>query len=228
MSERQSSPAESPLVHLIRPPRQAAEGPRPALLMLHGRGADELDLFGLADALDPRLLVISARAPFPLGPGYHWYELVQIGEPDNASFFQSLGLLERFVEDSLQRYQIDPRRLYLLGFSQGAMMAGALTLSHPGWIAGSILLSGYLPLDTGLPVDREHLAGEPFFVAHGTRDTVVPIQLGRRTEEFLSQVDADLTYREYSIAHQISLEEMEDFGAWLSALLDEQESPSQP
>lgn len=218
-----ATPSESPLVHLIRPPRRPQEGRQAAIILLHGRGADEVDLFGLADALDPRLLVISARAPLRLGPGYHWYELHEIGRPDGATFDAAVALLERFIADALDRYAIDPQRLHLLGFSQGAMMASALTLMHPVWIAGAILLSGYIPLNMEFPIDEEQLAGKPFFVAHGTQDAVVPLQLGRESETFLAAAGADLTYREYSIGHQISYDELQDMADWLSALLSDEE-----
>jgi phospholipase/carboxylesterase len=212
--------SDAPLVHLVRPAPENEPEPRPALLLLHGRGADEVDLFGLADALDPRLVVISARAPFRLGPGYHWYELVDIGRPEPETFAAGFGLLRDFVEHVIERYAIDPARLYLLGFSQGAMMTGAYILAQPSRVAGAIVLSGYLPLNAGLSNNAAGLRGKPFFVAHGTQDPVIPIAFGRQTRDYLEQAGAELTYREYPMAHFVSEVELEDLADWLAAHLD--------
>ena len=92
---------------------------------------------------------------------------------------------------------IDPARIYTLGFSQGAMMAGSLFMTHPELTAGTMMLSGYLPLGVQLPVDEAKLAGRPIFQAHGTVDPVLSIALGRAARDFLTRVKADLTYHEY-------------------------------
>src|SRR5579859_786994 len=162
------------LYHVTRPPRAGGAGPHPGLLLLHGRGADELDLLGLADELDPRFFVVSARAPMALGPGYHWYQLAAIGSPEQKTFESSLKALSRFVVDLPTAYPIDPAALFTLGFSQGSMMAGSLLLTHPDSVAGTVMLSGYLPLESGLPIDETALARRPVFQAHGTVDPVLP------------------------------------------------------
>ncbi len=208
------------LTHRVLRPRTPVEGLAPALLMLHGRGADELDLLGLADSLDPRLLVVSARAPARLGFGYHWYDLLDIGRPEPRSFVRSLELLKRFAGELGELYGADPARLYLLGFSQGAMMSGSLTVLHPQLVAGTVMLSGYLPLAAGLDTDPAKLKGQPFYVAHGTQDPVIPVSFGREAREYLRSVGADLTYSEYPMGHQIALEELEDVSAWLTSRLD--------
>lgn len=217
--DKSLAPIDAALLHRVLPPRAPAPEGQPALLMLHGRGADELDLLGLVRELDPRLLVISARAPFHLGFGYHWYELLEIGRPEPRTFSQGLRLLEEFSREIIDGYGIDPARLYALGFSQGAMMAGSLTLTHPGRVAGTIMLSGYLPLRAGVEVDTERLARQPFFLAHGTRDGVIPVGFGREARDFLTSVHTDLSYHEYPIGHEISDEELRDVAGWLTTQL---------
>ncbi len=197
------TPIHASLTHRLVPPRQPSHARPPALLLLHGRGADELDLLGLSEELDGRFLVVSARAPFQLGYGYHWYELVQVGAPEPRTFAQGLSLLERFTEEIVSGYRIDPARLYLLGFSQGAMMSGTLTMRHPERIAGTVMLSGYLPLGIGLEPEEQALQGQPFFVAHGAQDQVIPVEFGRQARDYLQRVKADLHYREYAMGHQI-------------------------
>src|SRR2546423_10408291 len=106
------------LAHLARP---APEEGAPGLLLLHGRGADEADLMGLVEALDPRLAVVSARAPLRWGPGFAWYGA---GAEEAGTMRNSLEELAKFITLLPAAYGIDPRRLYLMGFSQGAVMSG--------------------------------------------------------------------------------------------------------
>jgi phospholipase/carboxylesterase len=202
--------------HVVRPPRVDGPGPHPTLLLLHGRGADEHDLLGLADELDPRLYVVSARAPLTMGPGFAWYHLVDIGNPDLTSFKASLTGLTRFVEALPSAYPIDPSRIYTLGFSQGAMMAGSLLLIRPTLPSGTVMLSGYLPLNAGLPVDQAGLVGRPVFAGHGTVDPVIPIEAARQARDYLTRAGTALTYREYPIPHYIAPNELSDVSAWLT------------
>jgi phospholipase/carboxylesterase len=203
------------LFHVTRPPPGDGLGPHPCLLLLHGRGADELDLLGLAEELDPRLFVVSARAPLRMGPGYAWYHLQNIGEPEPASFQASLAALSTFVADLPQAYPVDTARIFVLGFSQGAMMAGSLLLTRPSHLAGTAMLSGYLPLNSGLAVDEAPLRNRPAFVAHGTGDQVLPVALGRQARDYLVRLGADVTYREYRIGHSIGPDELVELAGWL-------------
>lgn len=208
------------LYHRVVPPREAVPGQSPALLMLHGRGANELDLLDLAEELDPRLLVVSARAPFQMGSGYHWYQLLGIGEPEPQSFAHSRSALRRFIDEIIPGFDINPACLFLLGFSQGGMMAGTITLTNPDLAAGTIILSGYLPLHAGLEIDTEAVRGRAFFVAHGEQDDVLPIHYGREAKEFLERAGADLTYHEYAMRHSVGYEELTDLNSWLKPRLD--------
>jgi phospholipase/carboxylesterase len=209
------------LPHLVLRPRAAPPGGAapPLLLLLHGRGSDERDLLGLAGALDPRFLVVSARAPDPLPPGYHWYDLLAVGRPEPQSFARSRALLERFVGEAVGAYGADPGRVFSLGFSQGAVMTGTLLLTRPDLIAGAVLLSGYLPLRSGLAIDAAALRGKPVFVGHGSADPVISVDFGREAEAFLGQAGADLTYHEGRFDHRITPEELAAVAAWLTARL---------
>lgn len=213
-------PISAALTHRVVAPREPVDGPPPGLLILHGRGADEGDLLGLAPALDPRLLIVAVRAPFPLGLGYHWYDLLHLGEPEPATFARSRALLERFIGEMVEGYGLGAGRFYLAGFSQGAMMSATMTLSQPSRIAGTVLLSGYLPLQTRIETDPAALRGKPFFVAHGTHDPVIPVEASRMVNAHLAGLGASVTYREYPLGHQISEEELEDVAGWLTGQLD--------
>ncbi|MDT7944714.1 MAG: alpha/beta hydrolase-fold protein, partial [Cyanobacteriota bacterium PSP.bin.10] len=141
-----------PLTYRVQPPRQGGLGSAPVLVMLHGIGSHEGDLFQLAPYLDPRLAVISLRAPIPWsGGGFAWFEMAWtpeglVGDPQQAR--NSLKLLSRFLEQTLPSgipgIALDPRQVYLLGFSQGAIMSLYLALTQPEKLAGVVAMSGRL------------------------------------------------------------------------------------
>jgi phospholipase/carboxylesterase len=213
------------LTHMVRPALERAgddENP-PCLVLLHGRGADEEDLMGLEGALDPRFTIISPRAPFRFGPGYAWYHLSQVGSPDEESLQTSLQELRTFIEGLPGAYDIDAGRLYLLGFSQGAILSSGLAMLMPDAIVGVVMHSGYvLAQHGGLELPSDGLAGKPFFVAHGKYDDVIPVTWGRDAQEYLEAAGADVLYREYPIGHSISEESLYDMSEWLTAHLDGQ------
>lgn len=202
-------------------------GPHPGLLLLHGRGTNEQDLLPLAGELDPRLFTVSARGPlqFPYG-GYAWYDLDPrgVGYPGTATLRRTLDLLDRFVDEILEAYPIAAGRLFAGGFSMGAAMSATLALLFPDRVAGALILSGYVPVESGLPFRAPEAAGHPVFEAHGTHDAVIPVQWGRRSQAYLASTAVDLTYREYPIAHEISQAELRDASAWLTAALDASEA----
>lgn len=215
------------LVHRVRPPQtaRAAGEPLPLLLLLHGIGSNEDDLYGLAPYLDERFLIVSARAPLPMGPmAYGWFNIEYTPQglsADLAQAEQSYQLLLRFIDEVVEKYGIGQSGVYLMGFSQGAMMSLSVALTQPGKVAGVVALSGRLPTSALEHLAAlEDLAGLPVFLAHGTDDFVIPINFAREAREVLTQLPIELTYREYRMAHQVSMESLRDVCAWLSARLD--------
>ena len=207
------------LHHQVRHPRTASSARSPALLMLHGLGADENDLIGLADELDPSLTIVSVRAPFRYVVGYAWYGLEKVGDVEPKSFATGLAALGQFVDTLPTVYPIDPARLYTLGFSQGAVMASSLLLTRPNLVAGSILLSGYLPTNATLKVDSAGLVGQPVFLGHGTADPLIPVDFARQSRDYLVGTGVNVTYREYPIVHTIGSAEVSDVVEWLEKRL---------
>lgn len=213
------------LTHMVRTAQAHDKGHTPdskvpGLLLLHGRGADEADLMGLESALDPRLTIVSPRAPFRLGPGYAWYDMFQVGSPDPETMAVSMGEIEEFIGGMLETYNIDPKRLYLLGFSQGAILSAAIALTTPERVTAVVMHSGYVPLSAGLDLHPEAIAGKPFFLAHGKYDDVIPVTYGRDADEYLTEAGARITYQEYPIGHSISEESLYDLSEWLTAEID--------
>ena len=212
------------LEHRLLLPENSTGRRHPALIMLHGRGADEEDLIGLVPSFDRSLLVLSVRAPhrYSYG-GYTWYDIGEMGRPEPELFLDSYRKLVQFIDDVLAAYPIDPSNVFLLGFSMGTVMSYALSLTRPGTFRGVIAHSGYIPEGTELVMQWEKLAGLSFFVAHGLLDPTIPVLLARRARQLLEGSTASMTYKEYSMGHEISQESLQDAVEFLHRLLDERQ-----
>jgi phospholipase/carboxylesterase len=221
-SNRMSPPATtSAFVERVAAPRQPSAGKPPLLVLLHGIGADENDLLPIAGTLDPRLRVVSLRAPRPYAVGNAWFQIDFRPDgtlvPDLVQAKATLGDLAKWLEDAPARHGTDPDHTYLLGFSQGAMMSLGLLQSVPGRLAGVIALSGRDP--TGLfevTADRIDIAQVPLLVAHGTHDDLLPVANGRAIRDRLQGWSRDFTYREFPVAHGVSDEEIDLVADWLA------------
>jgi len=183
--------------------RESTGEPAGALVLLHGRGADEHDLFPLLDLLDParRLLGVTPGGPLHLPPGgKHWYTLGGIPTPDAETFHATAPLLAAFL-DALP---MPMDRVVLGGFSQGAVMSYAMSLG-PGRPrpAGLVALSGFLPRVEGWPLEPERLAGVPVGIAHGTLDPVIGVDYGREAAETLSAAGVDVLRLESAAPHMV-------------------------
>jgi phospholipase/carboxylesterase len=213
-----------PLVHLVRQPTIEAATP-PLLLLLHGIGSNEHDLYGLAPFLDKRFLIISVRAPNTLGPGsYAWFEVDftpqgSVINPGQAE--ASRKTLITFLQEAIVEYNANPKQVYLMGFSQGAIMSASVALTRPDLVAGAVLMSGrILPEIRPLIASSEELIDFPFLVLHGTADMVLPITNGRASRELLSSLPVNLTYHEYPMGHEVNQESLDEVTTWLTEQLD--------
>ena len=209
------------LHHEVIAPRARADA-YPTLVLLHGRGDSAAGILPLAYEFErDDLLVISVQAPLELGGvmagGYEWYRLQPPKGLNEATLRASLDALAEFLDTVKASYPVDPQRVVLLGFSQGAVMSLGAQALQPESVAGVIALSGYFPIEVEL--EAGNLVGRPAFVAHGVHDDIIPVEAGRRTRDLLERQGVDLTYREYAMAHQVSAEEMGEARAWLNRLV---------
>jgi len=208
------------LTHRVMMPETGGSAPHPALILLHGRGADEDDLVGITQDLDERLLVLSARAPFPFPyGGFTWYDAGADGTPDPLHFAESCNRLSAFIDDVLRSYPVDADRLFLLGFSMGAVMSLVAGLTRPEKFRGVSANSGYLPEHAGVHYRWDALASLNIFLAHGTQDPVVPVELARRAKDLLTDTCPLLRYREYPVGHELGPQSVADIAAWMGLLL---------
>lgn len=180
-------------------------------MLLHGRGADEHDLFPLLDLLDPtrRLLGVTPRAPLSLPPGgAHWYRLGGLPTPEPESFLASTRLLAAFIDD----LPFPCNRVVVGGFSQGCVMSWATALG-PGRPrpAGIIAMSGFVPRVPGYDLDPGRARGLPVAVAHGSLDPVIPARFGAEAAAAMEAAGATLTRLETAVPHTID-------PAWIAPL----------
>lgn len=191
------------LVHLIREPDGEPQG---ALLLNHGRGSDERDLYGLLDELDPerRLLGVTPGAPLtgiPSG-GRHWYRVPRVGYPDPSSFHSSYEALAGFYDELLAERGIGWEQTVIGGFSMGSVMSYALALGPARPTpAGLIALSGFVPTVEGWEpelADRDSLAA---LIHHGRTDPVIEVGFGQRANELLKGAGIHVDYLESEAGH---------------------------
>jgi phospholipase/carboxylesterase len=215
------------LVHVVRPPAPDANpvGEQPPLLILmHGVGANERQMTALAPAFDPRFVVVSVRSPLVLGPdAFGWFRVtftaegpVIVVEEAEAGWKH----LARFIDEVVAAYGADPARVYLGGFSQGAIMALATLLTAPENVAGAVAMSGRL-LPEVLPhaASADALRGKPALTVHGEADEKLGIHLARWAREQLARFTLELTYSELPMGHAITRESLDVVHAWLAERL---------
>ena len=208
------------LAHTIYQPPGA--GPHPTILMLHGRGANAFDLLGLAPHICAgKFLLICPQAPLetPIAPdamGYAWYSMSLGGPPDVEGMLSSQRQLQTFLDECLNRYPIDAKKLVLLGFSQGGVMAYSLALAQPERFAALTVLSSWLPQELIAEITiSEAVQSLPTLVHHGRQDPTIEVERARNSVERLRELKLPLTFREYEMGHEIRPRSLLDLSAWL-------------
>jgi phospholipase/carboxylesterase len=205
----------------IAKPAAAAESPV-TLVLLHGRGADRFDLFGLRQRFPDDWTIVTPEAPFPAapwgyGPGWAWYQFLGRNRPEPESFAQSLQALHEFLNELPQLTGSRESTLALGGFSQGGTMSLAYALQHQDEVPLVLNFSGFLADHPLVTPTRANVAGSRFFWGHGTQDPNIPFALAVEGRAALRAVDARLEARDYDIGHSIDARELEDAVSWIAA-----------
>jgi phospholipase/carboxylesterase len=204
--------------------RPAAGDAAGLLVLHHGRGADEHDLLGLADTLDPgrRLHVVTPRAPltFPGSPGAHWYVVPRVGYPDPETFRNAYTKLADFHDELWQRTGIAPERTVFGGFSMGSVMSYSLGLGpdRPA-PAGVLAFSGFVPVVDGWQPSLADRTNTRAFIAHGRRDPIMDIGFARQARDLLEAGGLHVEYHESDAAHHIDPAHVPAAVSWLDATL---------
>ena len=212
------------IYHLVRFPKtyhpEDVDTRYPAILALHGHGSNERDLISLAEALPDNLLWISGRGPIHFATNaYDWYPVTQFGKPEPKLLGEALDRIDQFIGELVAAYPIDQKNLFLMGFSQGSMISMSYLLKYPENIKGVIAQSGYLPLESDLQIDEEHLRGKPVIMTHGFEDSRMPLQWSHQTRDFLVSHGVDLEYHNFHMDHTITPESLAAVRTWLEKQL---------
>lgn len=208
------------LPHLIRP---AAGDPAGALVLFHGRGTSEHDLYPLLDALDPerRLVGATPRGPLVLPPGgAHWYVVRDIGFPDRETFTASYDLASSWLDALAEETEIPPERTVIGGFSQGAVMSWALGLGRgrprP---AGIVALSGFIPTVDSFELDSTPPL-PPVAIGHGAYDPIISVDWGRKAKALLEEAGAEVLYKESPMPHSVDPSFVVELQPWVSDVVE--------
>lgn len=209
------------LEHNYRPSKNSS-GNVPALVMLHGFGSDENDLFSFASEIPEEYAVISLKAPIKMQPyGNAWYNIYfdnsQGKFSDDVQAIESRELISKCIDQIVSEYQVDKNNITLLGFSQGTILSYAVALSYPEKVKNVIGLSGYINEDilkTGYA--ENDFSKLSIYASHGSVDQVIPVQWARKTKPFLENLNIDCSYSEFPVGHGVAPENLREFKLWLA------------
>lgn len=209
------------LYHLVREPNEKRDK-NPLLLLLHGYGSNEEDLFSFASELPGEYYVVSARAPYKLPPyGFAWYAIDFDGDENKFSDIGQAVLsrdaVTHFIDELTESYPIDKNDVTLIGFSQGCILSYAIALSHPEKVRRVAAMSGYLNkelLSDGY--QNNDFSNLDIFISHGTSDQVVPVEWARKAKPELDALGIKCQYREYPVGHGVAPQNFYDVLNWLT------------
>jgi phospholipase/carboxylesterase len=213
------------LVHRTRAPIDSGARPVPCLILLHGTGRSETSMISTGLRQDPRLLVIVPRGPLDLGRNqFGWFQLTITPEgpvinPDHER--ASRKLLIDFIDGLPRAYKVDPKQIWIAGFSQGGVMSAGVALVHPEKVTGfGMLGSRILPDIAPLIASAEDLGKLSGYVSHGVQDSVLGIDYARNSHRLLTEKGVRHAYGEYEGEHELTERMQADFSAWMSAQVD--------
>ena len=218
------------LVHRVSlPAMPGAAGARfPAVVMVHGWLGNETVMGIFERTIPPGMVVVSPRAPVDANADAKSFGWFPLGE-DVAAFQSGLAALREFVAGLSHVYPVDPSRIILMGFSQGAAMCFALMASDPGLSAGVAGLAGFLPEPARAWLTPGRLKGKSILISHGTEDATVPVEQARLARATLQQAGAEVEYHEYAVGHKLNAQGMADLKRWLaSQLVPDASGPGSP
>lgn len=206
----------STMVYELRHPAEVdPEKKYPALFLMHGMGSNEQDLLGLAKGLEEHFYIFSIRGPLSQPPGFAFFPIEGFGKPHREGFDKVVSALTSFIEETIEEYPIDKSRLYLMGFSQGAILSMTLGLTLGNQIKGIIALSGYIPQFVKEEYNLQSVNELSIYISHGELDNVLPFAWGQENHEYFTKLGARVSFHSYKEGHTVSLQNYRDFRQWL-------------
>lgn len=201
---------ELSLFHIIREPKKTSAKKPPLLIMLHGYGSNEEDLFAFAEELPGEFFIISVRAPFPLQPyGHAWYAIhwnsMNGKFTDEVQAIASREKIADFIDEAVSAYAVDEKEVTLVGFSQGCILSFAVALSYPEKVKNIVGLSGFIDKDILKEgYERNDFSHLSVYSSHGTADQVLPVDWARKTSPLLDELGIANSYSEFPVGHGVA------------------------
>jgi phospholipase/carboxylesterase len=208
------------LHHITRPATSTKEK-APLLILLHGYGSNEEDLFSFASELPEDFFIVSVRAPYDLQPyGYSWYDIQFTSDnekfSDDEQAIKSRDLIANFIDELIASYPIDSNNVSLIGFSQGTILSYAVALSYPEKVKNVVALSGYINENIiSDNIDSKDYSNLDFYISHGSVDQVIPNSWANKAPEFLNNLNIKNSYREFPVGHGVAPQNFYEFKNWL-------------
>ncbi|WP_299061322.1 phospholipase [uncultured Polaribacter sp.] len=208
----------SNLHYVVREPKTNIKNPS-LLILLHGYGSNEQDLFSFANELPDNLLIVSAQAPLSMGfVGYAWYSINF--DDKNGKFSdlkeakESIDKIAVFIDEIKLKYNTNPQKTFLLGFSQGAILSYSLSFFFPNKVQHVIALSGYINTEL-LPETISSEIKTDYYCSHGSVDQVLPVEWARKSKPFLDNLGFNNVYSEYNVGHGVAPQNFFSFKKWI-------------
>lgn len=207
---------KSPFTYKIQLPENMESGKKyPVIYTLHGMGSNEQNMFTLTDGMNKDFIIVGIRGNLPQGHGFSYFYIKSFGNPERDLFDRSVNQLKEFFQYATNSYPIDSSRQYLLGFSQGAILAMTLALVLGDEIKGIAALNGYIPEF----VAEEYLIQPSIltsvFISHGEFDTIFPVSIGYKNHDFFLTRTDKVLFKTYPVGHEVSVENIHDLQEWI-------------
>ena len=205
---------KSPFTFIHTAPKATIDK-QPAIFLLHGMGSNEEDLPQLVQEFKESHQIFSLRGPIEFIPGYAFFTMEEEGKPIRVVFDEVITHIEDFIHEAIEEYGLDQERIYVLGFSQGAVLAQSLALTMGKAIRGVVALSGYIPGFVKTEYEKRSVDHLNIFISHGEYDYIIPPQWGEESRDYFASQEANVTYKTYRDGHGVTPENLQDLVAFL-------------
>ncbi|QGQ47694.1 alpha/beta hydrolase [Metabacillus sediminilitoris] len=215
---------QSPMIYELRKPKEIdPEKSYPALFVLHGIGSNEQDMLSLVDGLEDTYYIFSIRGHLIQPPGFAYFTIQGFGKPHRDVFDVAVNKLLHFIDYACEAYPVDRNQVYLLGFSQGAILSMTLGLTLGDRIKGIVALSGYIPAFVKEEYKIKNVEQLSLFISHGELDQILPFEWGLANNELFNKLGANVTFKTYREGHTVAPNNLRDFRTWLETKAREED-----
>ena len=205
---------KSPFTYTYSAPEDVAVK-RPAIFLLHGMGSHEEDLPQLVQDLKESHHIFSLRGPIVFNPGYAFFTNEEEGKPIRVVFDEVLTYIQSFISEAIDEYALDKEQIYVLGFSQGAVLAQSLAFTMGNAIRGVVALSGYIPDFVKEEYKKHSVEHLDIFISHGEFDYVIPLEWGENSKDYFDAQGAQVIFKTYQDGHGVTPENHRDLVSFL-------------